>query len=281
MKILITGATGFTGKHLGSLLQDADCKIVYLTRSKQGFYNEFIWDFKGPLPDGIPVCDVIVHLAAYVDFSSKLDVEQYNINTVSTIKLSAYAKSCNAYFILASMVGIHGSKFTVIGEDTPIAPENHYAVSKYLAEEIVKTYVDVYSILRICGIYGINGPSHLGLNNAITDAVCLKSPPVLSGTGQAKRNYIYVSDVALWIMELLKKYEARKASEANRTREILYLASTEIMTIEQYLQTIIDVILPDKEIVRMEGKETSDMIVKPSTAPFRLQTFREFLISLV
>lgn len=280
MKILITGTTSFVGKHLGKLLRDLGCEIVYLTRSKKGIYNEFIWDFKGPLPEGIPACDVIVHLAAHVDFSLKLDIAHYNVNTVSTIKLSAYAKSCNAYFILASTVGVHGSRYAEIGEDTPLAPENHYSVSKYLAEEIVKTYLDAYSILRICGIYGIDGPSHMGLNKAITDAVCLKTPTILSGTGEAKRNYICVSDVALWIMELLKKYEARKASEANRTRETLYLASPEIMTIEQYLQTIMDVILPDKAIVRMEGKEASDMIVKPSTAPFRLKTFREYLVSL-
>jgi len=281
MKILISGASGFIGKHLNKRLEDKGYNVVHLVRKKKGFKNEFIWDFKGPLPEGIPICDAIVHLAAYVDFSLKLDIEQYNVNTVSTIKLSAYAKNYNAYFILASMAGVHGNRYIEIGKDTPLDPDNHYALSKYIAEEVVNTYLDDYSILRICGIYGIKGPSHMGLNKAITDAVCLKIPPVLNGTGKAKRNYICVSDVVLWIMDLLKKYEARKASETKRIYETLYLASPEIMNIKQYLQTIIDVVLPDEEIVMMEGEEASDMIVKPSIAPFRLQTFREYLVSLV
>jgi len=281
IEILITGASGFVGKHLNKRLEDKGYNVAHLVRKKKGFKNEFIWDFKGELPHDLPACNVIIHLAAYVGFSLEFDIERYNVNTISTIKLSAYAKSCNAYFILASTVGVHGSIYTKIGKDTPLGPDNHYALSKYVAEEVVKTHLDDYSIIRICGIYGIKGPSHMGLNKAITDAVCLKIPPVLNGTGKAKRNYICVSDVALWIMDLLNKYEARKASETKRIYETLYLASPEIMNIKQYLQTIIDVVLPNEEIVMMEGEEASDMIVKPSIAPFRLQTFREYLVSLV
>lgn len=281
MKILITGATGFVGEHLIRLLQDAGCEIVYLTRNRKGFGNEFVWDFKGHLPEGLPECNIIIHLAACVDFGLNFNIEQYNVNTVSTLKLAAYAKDRNAYFIFASTVGIHGNRYYHIDDNTPINPENHYAISKYLAEETVKTCADNYSILRICGIYGINGPSHLGLNKAITEAVCLKKPPVLIGTGKAKRNYICVSDVAWWIMELVKEYQGGKASKTNKIRETLYLASPEVMTIEEYLQTIVDVILPNQQMARIEGNDASDMVVTPSDAPFRLRTFREYLYSLL
>ena len=277
MKVLITGSTGFVGRHLVPMLESAGYEIFHLVRNKKGFEHEFVWDFKGPLPDGIPKCDVIIHLAAYVDFSLNLNVAQYNVNTVSTIKLSSYAKDHNAYFIFASMAGIHGTKYPQISKDTPIAPENHYAVSKYLAEEVVKTYINNYSILRICGIYGIDGPSHLGLNKAISDAVYQMKTPVLRGKGNAKKNYICVLDVALWILSLIERY---KASNKN-IKEILYLASEEIMSIEEYLQSIADVVLKDVELIRTEGNEAKDWIVTPSEPPFNLRRFREYLNSLI
>jgi len=158
MRILITGASGFVGRHLEKLLEISGYEFYHLVRNKKGFYNEFIWDFKGPLPEGIPVCDVIVHLAAYVDFSSNLDIDQYKVNTVSTLRLAAHAKEHGAYFIFASTAGVHGTQYPLITKDTPIAPENHYAMSKYLAEEQLKALGVNHSILRIGGVYGLDGP---------------------------------------------------------------------------------------------------------------------------
>jgi len=277
MRILITGASGFVGRHLEKLLEISGYEFYHLVRNKKGFYNEFIWDFKGPLPEGIPVCDVIVHLAAYVDFSSNLDIDQYKVNTVSTLRLAAHAKEHGAYFIFASTAGVHGTQYPLITKDTPIAPENHYAMSKYLAEEQLKALGVNHSILRIGGVYGLDGAPHLGLNKAISDAVYRNEPPVLRGTGKAKRNYICVLDVAQWIESLTRRY----GHEKGNIEETLYLCSTEIMTIEEYLQAISDIVLKNGEIIRTEGADAMDMIINPSKPPFSLRTFRGYLESLI
>lgn len=277
MKILITGSTGFVGKHLVKLLEGHGYEIFHIVRSSRGFKNEFVWNFMDLIPEGLLKCDLIIHLAAHVNFGQDFNIEQYNVNTVSTFRLLDYAKAHDAYFIFASTAGIHGTKYPTISRDTPIAPENHYAVSKYLAEEAVKTYIDNYSILRIAGIYGIDGPSHLGLNKAISDAVYRKEPPVLRGSGTAKRNYICVLDVALWILNLVKKYKASN----KKIKEILYLASTEIMSIEEYLRTIADVVLKNGKLIRTEGSEATDWIVTPSELSFNFRTFKDYLNSLI
>ena len=281
MKILVTGSTGFIGRYLVAMLESAGYEVFHLVRNKKGFEHELQWDFKGHLPASIPECNIIIHLAAYVDFGLNFNIEQYHVNTVSTYRLAAYAKMHNAYFIFASMAGAHGRKYPHIDKDTPILPENHYAVSKYLAEEAIKIFTDNYSILRICGIYGIDGPHHLGLNKAINDAVCRKNQPVLTGQGRARRNYICVLDVARWILALIQNYEKDIISKKDRIQEILYLSGPEIMTIEEYLQTIADTVLPGSELVRVGGSETGDLIVKASTPPFNLMTFREYLNSLL
>ncbi len=276
MRILVTGASGFIGKHLTGMLEDGGYELVHLVRAEKGFENEFLWDFKGNLPEGLPACDAVVHLAAHVDFSLNLDIAQYDVNTVSTIKLSAYAKAQNAYFVMASMVGVHGSNYAMVDKDTPLNPENHYALSKYLAEEVVRTYVDNYSILRICGVYGLGGPAHLGLNTAISNAVREKKPPVLSGVGRAKRNYICVLDVDRWILYLIQRCETGKTS-----RETLYIAGPEVLTIEQYLEIIVDTVLPGEDLVRAEGNNGKDFIVRSSLPPFEIRTFRSYINSLV
>lgn len=280
MRILITGVSGFVGRHLEKLLKSSGYEVFQLVRNAKGNGNEFLWDFKSNLPAKVPICDVLIHLAACVDFSTNLNIAQYDANTISTLKLAAYAQKYNAYFILASMAGIHGTKYPLIDDKTPIDPENHYAVSKYLAEEAVKTFVDNSSILRIGGIYGLNGPDHLGLNKAINNAIYKKSPPVLKGSGKAKRNYICVLDAARWIFYLLEKYGTDTASRENKIRETLYLAGHETMTIEEYLQTIVNVVLPNMGIMRTEGNDGNDLIVNASSPPFNLQTFKEYLNSL-
>lgn len=280
MRVLITGSTGFVGRHLLVMLEESHCEVFHLVRTEKGFSREFVWDFRSPLPEELPFCDVVIHLAAHVDFSLNLDIAQYNANTVSTVKLGAYAKSHNAYFVLASMVGIHGGSQTLIDKHTPVNPENNYSMSKYLAEEIVKTYVDNYSILRICGIYGLDGPEHLGLNRAISDAVHKKKLPVLKGPGKAKRNYICVLDVARWIMYLIQRHKAELTTKRNKTKEILYLAGAEMMTIQDYLLTIIDKVLPGMNLCWSDGEDSNDSVVTASPAPFTQMTFSQYISSL-
>jgi len=276
----MTGSTGFTGKCLLEMFEDSGYEIWHLVRNRKGFENEFVWDFISPLPEGLPPCDIVIHLAAHVNFSQNLEFIQYNVNTVSTIKLVAYSRNYKAYFIFASMIGVHGSQCALIDENTPINPENHYAVSKYLSEEVIKTYLQNYSILRICGIYGLDGPEHLGLNRAISNAVHKKNVPVLRGPGKAKRNYICVQDVAQWILYLVNNYEVVPHSTELGIKEILYLAGPETMTVEEYLELITENILGGMELERKSGPESQDLIVRASHAPFPQLTFRQYLSTL-
>lgn len=281
MRILITGSTGFVGRHLLVMLEELNFEVFHLVRTEKGFSREFIWDFRGPLPEGLPFCEVVIHLAAHVDFRLNLDIKQYNINTVSTMKLANYAKSRNAYFILASMTGIHGCSHNLVNKYSPVNPDNNYSMSKYLAEEVVKTFVDNYSILRICGIYGLDGPVHLGLNRAISCAFHKKEPPVLKGSGSAKRNYIYVRDATRWILYLIERHRIMLTEKDSSTEETLYMSSTEVLTIKEYLMTIQDILLPGKELVIEGGEESTDSVVNESPAPFAMVTFRQYIESLL
>jgi UDP-glucose 4-epimerase len=280
MRILLTGGSGFTGRSLLPMLENSGFEVCHLVRKKKGYKEEFLWNFADDLPNGLPECAVVIHLAAYVNFGQTLEWAQYNVNTVSSLKLAAYAQSHDAYFILASIVSVHGLNSTIIDEKTPLNPDNNYALSKYLAEQVVKTFTKKYSILRIAGIYGLDGPEHLGLNKTISDAFYRKMKPTLVGPGKAKRNYICVHDVARWILHLVQSFEERRELKKNSLKETLYFAGPEIMSIENYLEKVVEILLSGMGVMRVAGSENKDLIVKFSPFPFEPLTFRQYLTSL-
>ncbi len=280
MKILMTGASGFVGRHLMGLLQDSPHEIYHLTRRKTGMAREIIWDFAGPLPVELALCDIVIHLAASIHFSPEIDTSLYAVNTVSAARLARYCSETGACIIFASTINIHG-KQSIISNQSSFAPLNHYALSKYLAEQMILTLVPNPIILRISGIYGLNGPPYLGLNTSLGEAFYHEKPPTLIGPGRAKRNYICVKDVARWIFHLVAE-EMRAGGNAvsGAGSRILYLAGPEILSIKEYLRHIVDTLIPGKELTILDGPPIQDCIVEPSCAPFAMTTYPDYLKSL-
>lgn len=274
MKILLTGLTSFTGKHFLPMIQKIGWEIIPLVRKPIGFKNEIVWDFVSSLPD-VPICDAVVHLAADINFNNELDINLYRVNTIATAKLVSYAKKYNSYFIFASSIAVNGFA-QKIGQGSPISIVNQYGASKYLAEEIIKDFLNNYAILRISGIYGLDGPTHLGLNKSIREAFYDGVIPTLRGSGSSKRNYICVVDVARWIVSLLQNCE----NKCGDSQHIYYLADSEIKSIRQYLDAIIDKFIPGENIKSVEGLDGTDCIVECSTPNFSLIKFEDYLTSL-
>ncbi len=279
MRILLTGGTGFTGRTLMPMLRAAGHDVFCIVRSEKEAAQDVLWDLSAPCPSDLPSFNILIHLAAHVDFGRDLDPILYRVNTVSTMSLARAARERRACFILASMVGVHGTDQTCIDENVSVSPTTHYAMSKYLAEEAVKSQEIPYSILRIGGIYGLDGPSHLGLNRAISAAFHRGERPVLRGPGKARRNYICVVDVARWINHLVTCQESLPHGSSGPA-ETLYLAGPEVFSIEEYLEQIVDLMLPGKEILRQEGAESSDSIIQATPFPFEPLTFRQYIRSL-
>jgi len=272
MKILITGSTGFVGKHLVQCLEKSGHELVHLVRGKKGFDQEFVWDFKSSIPDNMPLCQIVIHLAACVDFNKNLNIEQYMVNTVSTAILTKYCHDSKAGLIFSSTTGVHGNS-GMYSEDSKLKPANSYSLSKLLAEQIISAFNGHGFILRIGGIYGVEGPSHLGINNALKKALCFGESPLLSGLGAGKRNYISVIDVVRWINYCVTQLQYNKITKINT----LYLGGPEILTIRKYLELICEIFIPDKKIRIKDGPDGYDAIVDTSTPPFEMITFRNYL----
>lgn len=267
-RVLITGASGFIGSALIKTLMNTDWKTILLVRKKSGFKNEVIVDFCDKnfyiTIQSLPRVDAIIHLGARVGWDgSPLDM-LFEPNVLATAELVNWAHKINAYFLFASAAIVCGMETSNITSESKPDPDTDYAYSKWLAEEIIKISGVKYAILRIAGVFGRNGPSHLGINRAIDDALH-GIGPIQYGDGTIKRNYIYVKDLANII----------KFCIDNKIEGVHLTAGSCIYTISEMLQIICKELLPNKKPESHKGKKGHDQIVEHSTFLPKGRSFQE------
>ena len=215
--------------------------------------------------------DIIIHLAAIVDFSEFLSKDQFEVNTVSSIRLARVAQKLKAHYIFISSTSIHGTTETYVSNELEDKPDSPYSFSKWLAEEIIKELYEKVTIVRICGIFGLNGPLHLGINKAISSAIKEKALPMVYGTGLAKRNYIYVKDVAKILTFIAEKKRLGK----------IYLAGKDIISIKSMEEQICEVFLSGGSPIYSEGNSSYNQIIKASNNLPETLSFKEALIDIL
>ncbi len=139
MKIFVTGARGFTGRHFVQLAEAMGCE-TYASKA-----NLLDPEAMRSEPESFRP-DHVVHLAAisYVGFDDSTKIYQVNvIGTENLIKSIKDAKLELSSLLIASSANIYGAKAeSPIAETSRPEPVNHYAISKLASEFNVKTYED-------------------------------------------------------------------------------------------------------------------------------------------
>lgn len=276
MKVIVTGASGFTGRAVVNELESHGWDVIPIVRQPAGLRNEYLID-----PDNVdlfkrlsllPRSDAIIHLASHVDFSK--DAKKYDFfvtNLFYTSCLTQLARLWSAHIIFSSGTLVYGDvKYIDSNSTIESGPINEYAHSKLFAENIIKSADVSYTILRISGIYGYKGPQHLGLNNAITSSLDNCQIPILKGSGSAKRNYIYVYDLAFNIRICLEQ----------KIHGIHLVAGDEVITIKMMLNAVCEVLLNDVHLIQEEGQSSNDMIIKKSSDLPKGRSFYNALLDI-
>lgn len=256
--VLVTGANGFIGRETVKRLICDGWSVIPSTRhsaTKGGavldLENPLIWDSLQKLP---PI-DALVHLASDVDFGDNVLGKIYRTNIAATSVLAEFSKLRNASFVFASSALVAGASAQRIDVCTSVQPDTSYTKSKWLSEQLIQSVGVRHSILRIGGVFGLNGPEHLGLNRAIKTVVSGHRPTQV-GTGSARRNYIYVKDVSAVISDVLMR-------EIEGTHLV---AGSEVQSIAEMLQLICDDFLPGQSPEQIDGTQANDQIIVPSTS---------------
>lgn len=267
-RVLITGANGFTGSTLVKTLEEWE--IFPMTQWKTGLKNEVTIDFCDDrfvsVLQTLPRVDAVVHLGTRVGWDGSTRAELFQPNVLATAELVNWAKHHNSTFVFTSAALICGERNTYITAGCGLDTENDYLYSKWLGEEIIEVSGIRHAILRISGIFGKDGPSHLGINNAITGAL-QGIPPVQYGDGKPKRNYIYVKDLCHIIKNCID----------HNIEGTHLVGGSEANTIAEMLGMICDVLLPGSKPGIRPGKSGYDQVIEPSPALPKGRTFEEAL----
>lgn len=194
--VLVTGSTGFIGKSLVHLLEQSGYNVNHFARSlgnnildKKAFSS--LLKVKADI-------DTVFHLAGltFVPDSWKYPAEFYAVNCLGTQNVLEFCRDAGAQMIYASAYVYGVPQYLPIDESHPVAPNNPYAHSKWLGEEMCRFYAGNMgvetTILRGFNLYGPGQDERFLLPCIIRQAKEKKEIIVKDDT--PRRDYIHVDD---------------------------------------------------------------------------------------
>ena len=227
--ILITGGAGFIGSNLVKFLFNKypDYHLIVLDaltyagnldnipeEIKKSNRYEF---WQGSVCDSAIVnqlikrVEAVVHLAAETHVSRSIydDSKFFETSVIGTqvVSNAVVANKNIERFIHISSSEIYGTASEIpMTENHPLEPRSPYAAAKAGADRLVKSYMFTYGIpaviLRPFNNYGYNQHLEKVIPRFITSA--LKDEPLtIHGTGEYKRDWIFVEDTCLAIDKAL------------------------------------------------------------------------------
>lgn len=207
MKLLFTGASGFLGSNLYSLLNDIyQIETVGLTPQ-----DDYTVNLVSDIPKLDSKYDVVLHAAGKAHSIPKTEEEKqlfFDVNLQGTKNLCTALENSGVpkAFIFISTVAVYGCDFGEnITEEHPLNGNTPYALSKIKAEEYLQGWCAMHnvklSILRPSLIAGPNPPGNLG---AMIKGIKTGKYLSIAGGG-ARKSVLMVQDIANLIPLLIER----------------------------------------------------------------------------
>jgi UDP-glucose 4-epimerase len=215
---LVTGGAGFIGSHICQLLLEKNCKVICLDKSssqrieklqchKNFEFAELDITNLDEIQDIFNGVDYVFHLGAIANIvQSYTDPEKcYRVNVDGTFNVLEAAKKAKVKkLIYAASASCYGNTNSLpTSESSKTFLENPYALTKYLAEELVLQWNHLFKLptisLRLFNVYGANANKHSDYGSVLSVFLTQKlknSPLTIVGDGNQERDFIYVDDVA-------------------------------------------------------------------------------------
>ena len=218
MKVLVTGANGFTGSYLAKHLIEKGYEVRGLVRENANM--DLLKDINielvyGDLADGSPMdeatndIDIVFHIAAAYRVEGVPKKYFWDVNFNGTRKMLEAAKRSGVKrFVHCSTVGVQGNiKNPPAKEEDPYGPGDYYQESKVEGEkfalEFFKKEKMPGSIVRPVGIYGPGDMRFLKLFKSIYNGRFR-----MIGSGNVLYHLTFVEDLAAGIALAGEKEEA-------------------------------------------------------------------------
>lgn len=205
MKILVTGNAGFIASHITDAYRALGHTVIDVDNrhTKPVDINDaaaLMALFKKEKPS------IVNHHAAIAEVvkSMRDPLSTFQTNVLGTVNVLMAAGACGTVkkFIFSSTRAIYGdAKKIPTDESAPAAPLSPYGLSKFMGEEAIKLYANLfkfdYLIFRYANIYGPRQNPHgeAGVVAIFTELMRNGKRPTIFGDGTKARDYVFVDDI--------------------------------------------------------------------------------------
>ena len=221
MKSLVTGGCGFIGSHLSEQLLKLGHEVVILDNLSCGRIeniasfadHESLTVIHQDIADRSSIVslfegvDWVFHMAGIADIVPSIEQPDayFHNNVLGTLNVLQCARDAGVsrfvYAASSSSYGIPDQYPTP--ESSPIKPQYPYALTKYMGEELVLHWSQVYDLpavsLRLFNVYGPRSRT-TGAYGAVFGVFLAQKlnnkPFTVVGDGEQTRDFTYVTDVA-------------------------------------------------------------------------------------
>lgn len=217
---LVTGGSGFTGRHLIAHLKYQGHRVVALASQPCGADETHRIDINDQGALSALVSSIapqqVYHLAALSFVGHPTPLDFYRVNVLGTeALLQALGKlSEPPQTLLASSANVYGANGqAVIDENVPPAPVNHYANSKMAMEYIARTYAERLPII-IARPFNYTGPGQAEhfLVPKIVQHIKQRANVIELGNIQVSRDFSDVRDIVAVYHRLLNHWPTQAIS---------------------------------------------------------------------
>ncbi|MDB0011096.1 SDR family oxidoreductase [Flavobacteriales bacterium] len=224
-KVVVIGASGYIGSRLSLFLGNNGYEVFAFDKHKnkkadqwlKSIYHftsidirdkKFVQEVKGLNPDYIVNLVSLNHIDSEKD---KLFTNEINVNPTLRL-LECLSTTKNLKYINLSTVQVYGNQTGLIKETNPLNPNNFYALTHKIREDICNYYNNKGNIscinLRLSNSYGSpifieNSCWWLVINDFCRSATQNKKIK-LNSDGSPLRDFIHGDNVCSYILEILK-----------------------------------------------------------------------------
>ena len=234
LKSVITGGAGFIGSNLADHLVRIGHKVVVLDNFVSGKKSNLSHHKKKNvkiikidisksknLDKYFKGADYVFHLAALAEIipSIKNPKKYFKNNVIGTLKVVEAVKKVKIKkLIYAASSSCYGTpKKLPTSEKDRIDLKNPYAVTKFIGEEIIMKYAEMFKMpnlsFRFFNVYGarlnVSGQYGAVISNFLSQTKN-KKPLTIVGNGKQTRDFIHVDDLANAFIKAIKSTKVNK-----------------------------------------------------------------------
>jgi UDP-glucose 4-epimerase len=268
---VVTGGAGFIGSHLTEELAARGYRVIILDNLSTGRIENIRGILVHPPKDGavqlvqesvtdLPLLqkifrgtDFVFHLAAIASVPASMQdpLASHDVNLTGTLNVLQAARDTGVKKVVGiSSSAVYGDTATLPHrEDMVPIPKSPYAVTKLAGEYYCRVFLEAFGLPTAClRLFNIYGPrqdptsQYAAVIPIFLHAVLAGKPPVIFGSGQQTRDFLFVKDAVA---------AAVLAAESDATG-IYNIGSGKTVTINELAGIILKIIGKDIEPVHQD-----------------------------